>query len=163
MRNYETLEKLFNSKEAMVEGNKKLKEEKKQLVALRDELVEKKCKEFLDELKELSKYGAAGCTSIKLDYYRCYGQSPEIIHVTQENDFLLKANPSGYSKPVVLYDSNSGWDWKEKETKLFVAINKDKILDVIEEKITNNLTKFIKDTTVIESNERLKGEIEMLQ
>ena len=115
-------------------------------------------------MAELSKYGGAGYTGIKMEFYRSsYGDHPEIIHQSENGKFILLANPSGYIHQVILYDSESGWDWYEEKTKKYIAMNKDIILDVIEKKIAQSMTDYIGNSKAVDKNIKLKNEIEQLK
>ena len=120
--------------------------------------------DFIKELAELSKYGGAGYTGIEMEFYRSsYGNHPEIIHQSEDGRFRLLANPSGYSHQVVLYDSELGWDWYKEETKKYIAMNKDMILDVIEKKIAQSMTDYIGNSKAVDKNIKLKKEIDQLK
>lgn len=164
MRNLSNLERLLKLKNEAININNEIEMENHTLITERDLLIEKNLASFIEELTELSKYGSAGNTEIKLDFYKSsYGDNPIIFHETKDNKFILKANPSGYSNKPILYDSNLGWDWYEEETKKFIAMNKDMILDAIEKKIAQKITKCIEDSSIVNKNIKLKNEIEQLK
>ena len=171
MRDLSNLDRLAKLKEEAISINKKVKTENELLKEERDSLIEKNVESFIDELKVLSKYGSAGGTGIKLDFHHSsYGDYPEIIHEVQNGKFevqngkfSLLANPTGYSKRVVLYDCDNGWDWYAEETKKFIAMNKDRILDAIEEKISQRIVAYIEDSSATDKNVSLKKEIEQLK
>lgn len=164
MRDLSNLERLSKLKKEAIDINNRIKIENVELIAERDLLIEEVIADFIEELKELSKYGNAGYTGIKLDFEKSsHGTYAEIIHESQNGKFRLLANPDGYSKRVILYDCDLGWDWYEYKTKKFIAINKDKILDAIETKVAQQMAKYIEDTSIVDSNIKLKKEIEKLK
>lgn len=164
MRNLSNLERLLKLKNEAININNEIEMENHTLITERDLLIEKNLASFIEELTELSKYGSAGNTEIKLDFYKSsYGDNPIIFHETKDNKFILKTNPSGYSNKPILYDSNLGWDWYEEETKKFIAMNKDMILDAIEKKIAQKITMCIEDSSTVNKNIKLKNEIKQLK
>ena len=164
MRDLSNLERLAKLKKEAERLNNEMNIENKKLKSDRDLLIENAVSEFLCEVKELSGYGSARYTGIKFDFY-CSSSNPEIIHEAAENgDFKIKANPSGYSKQVVIYDSITGcWDWYKDEVKLFIAKNKDMILDAMEKKIADSITNYISNSSISDMNVQLKSDIEMLK
>lgn len=164
MRDLSNLDRLAKLKEEAISINKKVKTENELLKEERDSLIEKNIKSFIDELKVLSKYGSAYGIGIKLDFHHSsYGDYPEIIHEVQNGKFSLLANPTGYSKRVILYSCDHGWDWYAEDTKKFIAMNKDRILDAIEEKISQRIVAYIEDSSATDKNVSLKKEIEQLK
>lgn len=163
MRDLSNLEKLMRLKEEAKNINYIIKTENYKLSGIRDDLIESGIKDFLNELGELSKYGSAGYTDIKLDFYRTsYRDVPEIIHRSENGKFVLLANPSGYGHQVVLYDSELGWDWYSEKTKLFIAMNKDRILDIIEKRISKSIVDYIENSNELKKNIQLKRDVEEL-
>ena len=164
MRDLSNLERLLKLKKESMKINSEIESENRKLSNKRNALVENNIEDFIKELAELSKYGGAGYTGIEMEFYRSsYGNYPEIIHQSEEGRFRLLANPSGYSYQVVLYDSELGWDWYKEETKKYIAINKDMILDVIEKKIAQSMTDYIGNSKAVDKNIKLKKEIEQLK
>ena len=106
MRDLSNLERLLKLKNEAMSINNEIKSENSRLADKRDSLIENAVASFIEELAVLSKYGSAGYTGIEMDFYRSsYGNHPEIIHSVDGDKFKLKANPSGYSHQVDLYDS----------------------------------------------------------
>lgn len=164
MRDLSNLERLLKLKNEAKIINSEIESENRKLSNKRNVLVENNIEDFIKELAELSKYGGAGYTGIKMEFYRSsYGDHPEIIHQSENGRFRLLANPSGYSHQVILYDSESGWDWYEEETKKYIAMNKDMMLDVIEKKIAQSMTDYIGNSKAVDKNIKLKNEIEQLK
>lgn len=163
MRDLSNLERLLKLKHEAMEINSDVESENRKLLDKRNTLVESALEDFIKELAELSKYGGAGYTGIKMDFYRSYDKHPEIIHQSEDGRFRLLANPSGYSHQVILYDSELGWDWYKEETKKYIAMNKDMILDVIEKKIAQLMTDYIGSSKAVDKNIKLKKEIEQLE
>jgi len=164
MRDLSNLERLLKLKHEAMKINSDVESENRKLSDKRNTLVESALEDFIKELAELSKYGGAGYTGIKMEFYRSsYGDHPEIIHQSENGKFRLLANPSGYSHQVVLYDSELGWDWYKEETKKYIAMNKDMILDVIEKKIAQSMTDYIGNSKAVDKNIKLKKEIEQLK
>ena len=164
MRDLSNLERLLKLKHEATNINSEIESENRKLLDKRNTLVESALEDFIKELAELSKYGGAGYTGIEMEFYRSsYGDYPEIIHQSKEDKFRLLANPSGYSHQVILYDSESGWDWYKEETKKYIAMNKDMILDVIEKKIAQSMTDYIGNSKAVDKNIKLKKEIEQLK
>lgn len=164
MRDLSNLERLLKLKNEAKNINSEIESENHKLSDKRNTLVENVIEDFIKELAELSKYGGAGYTGIEMEFYRSsYGDHPEIIHQSENGRFRLLSNPSGYSHQVVLYDSESGWNWYKNETKKYIAMNKDMILDVIEKKIAQSMTDYIGNSEAVDRNIRLKKEIEQLK
>ena len=164
MRDLSNLERLSKLKNEAKNINSEIESENRKLSNKRNVLVENNIEDFIKELAELSKYGGAGYTGIKMEFYRSsYGDHPEIIHQSENGKFRLLANPSGYSHQVILYDSESGWDWYEEKTKKYIAMNKDIIFDVIEKKIAQSMTDYIGNSKAVDKNIKLKNEIEHLK
>ena len=164
MRDLSNLDRLYKLKKEAFNINNKVKTENELLKEERDLLIEENIESFIDELEVLSKYGSASNTGIRLEfYYSSYENCPEIIHEVKNGKFKLLANPSGYSGRVVLYDCDYGWDWYAEDTKKFIAMNKDRILDAIEEKISQRIVSYIEDSSVTDKNVKLKKEIEQLK
>lgn len=164
MRDLSNLERLLKLKHEAMKINSDVESENRKLSDKRNILVESTLEDFIKELAELSKYGGAGYTGIEMEFYRSsYGDYPQIIHQSEDGRFRLLANPSGYSHQVVLYDSESGWNWYKEETKKYIAMNKDMILDVIEKKIAQSMTDYIGNSKAVDKNIKLKKEIEQLK
>lgn len=162
MREFTNLERLKRLQEEANKINKELNEENKDLELEKKKLIEKNIESFLNDLAELSRFGEAGWTDIELTFY--FGcNKPILIHRLDGCDFVLKANPSGYGKEPVIYDTRHGWDWYEKECKEFIALNKDDILDAIEKGIVKNMARHISDSNYANKNEELKNHIEQLK
>lgn len=165
MRDLNNLKRLDKLRKEAQEINDSLNEENKKLEESLKDIIEKKCEEFIKELTEISKYGYAGGTCFKLNYY-ADEEIPQLIHVKNPHDkngFILKANPRGYFSQVVIYDSsNNTWDWYAKESKEFIALHKDEILDIIEKKVASSILKEIENTKIINKNSELKNKIELL-
>ena len=167
MRDLRNLERLQKLKNEAVKINETIRQENKVLSEKKRCLVEEVLQEFITDLAELSKYGEARYTGIQLNSSNITssrsGNYPEIIHYVYDNGkFALKANPSGYSYQVVLYDSEKGWDWKEETVKNIIDVNKKTILDAIERKITKAMTEYIEDPTVMAINNKLKEDIKKM-
>ena len=165
MRNLKNLERLKNLKDEARKINDEIRTENEKLTEELNELIEIKCGEFIAELKQMSEYGQAGDTEIDLDFYCSYSYNkyPHLIHEVTSEGFVLKANPPGYSQRVIVYKENVGWEWYKKESKKFIAMNKDRILDAIEKKIADNMTRDIENSKVVDVNVKLKKVIEALK
>ena len=163
MRDFSNLERLSKLKNEAKNINREIESENRKLLDKINALVENTIEDFIKELAELSKYGSAGCTGIEIEFFHSYGDHPEIIHQSENGKFRLLANPSGYSHEVILYDSESGWDWYEGVTKKYIAMNKDTILDAIEKKIAQSMTYYIENSKALDINIKLKKEIEQLR
>lgn len=166
MRDLCNLERLLKLKNEANKINNKIQRENSKLTIEKNLLIEKNITSFIEDLTELSKYGNElyFYTEIKLDFYKSsYGDNPIIIYENHNNKFSLKANPSGYSSRVTLYNSEIGWDWYKEKTQEFIAMNKDMILDELEKKIAESMTNYIEDSTIVNKNIKLKKEIEQLK
>lgn len=164
MRNLSNLDRLFKLKQEAAKINKEIATKNETLKAQRDSLVEENVANFIDELIVLSKYGCARYTGITLDFYKSsFGSPTELIHNVVGNHITLKANPSGYSGCVTVYDSDTGWDWYEQDCKKFIARNKNRILDAIEQKIAKSMERAIENANVANKNAALKEDIEILK
>ena len=165
MRNLKNLERLKNLKDEARKINDEIRTENEKLTEELNELIEIKCDEFIAELKQMSEYGQARDTEIDLDFYCSYSNNkyPHLIHEITSEGFVLKANPPGYSQRVIVYKENVGWEWYKKESKKFIAMNKDRILDAIEKKIADNMTRDIENSKVVDVNVKLKKVIEALK
>lgn len=166
MRNLDNLKRLQKLKNEADKINESLQNENKELKETLDEMIEGKCNEFIREVKRISVYGSAGYTGVKLDFCSDRnGKYPDIIHKIDSdnpNEFTIEANPPGYGGYKFIY-SQYGWgDWERAKVKRFIALHKDEILDAMEEKIAQEITKHIENPKFVNDNIKLKEDISLL-
>ena len=91
-------------------------------------------------------------------FYRVY-------ETNNSKEFQLETNlPNDYKCCCrqIVYSSEAGWVWRPKKCQDFIALNKDTIIDAIEDVIARKMVSYIESTSLTELNVQLKKDIKDL-
>lgn len=126
-----------------------VKEDNEELAKLYNEKERIALTNFLEKMESLAFYGkevtypsghcgATGDTGIVLDFYKdSNNKKPSIVFsIDREGEFRFSTRPTGYSKEVTVYASQSDeWQWFTNDCCKFFATHADEILNAVQREI----------------------------